>query len=150
MKTKYQFAGLVICTVLTGIGMGQTPKTDYVFRGGFPTSETTHNAYLDSDLNRAIEAYKFFYPTVSFSAGFFAMEKAGIKVNGGGILLEGSPKQLVFTPNSDTPYAMVPLDLKVGPIVVEMPPGQLISVVNDLNQRYVMDLGLPGPDKGQG
>lgn len=128
----------------------QTPKTDYVFRGGFPTPEATHNAYLDSDLNRAIEAYKFFYPTVSFSAGFAALEKAGIKVNGGGILLEGSPKQLVFTPNSDTPYAMVPLDLKSGPIVVEMPPGQLISVVNDLNQRYVMDLGLPGPDKGQG
>jgi heat shock protein HslJ len=150
MKAKFRVVWLAMFAALASNGLSQTPKTDYVFRGGFPTPETTHNAYLDSDLNRAIEAYKFFYPTVSFAAGFAAMEKAGIKVNGGGILLEGSPKQLVFTPNSDTPYAMVSLDLKVGPIVVEMPAGQLISVVNDLNQRYVMDLGLPGPDKGQG
>jgi hypothetical protein len=150
MKTKYQFTGLAIFAALACNGLSQTPTTDYVFRGGFPTPETTHNAYADSDLNRAIEAYKFFYPTVSFSAGFEAMEKAGIKANGGAGLMEGSPKQLVFTPNSDTPYGMVPLDLKAGPVVVEMPPGQLISVVNDLNQRHVMDIGLPGPDKGQG
>ena len=26
----------------------------------------------------------------------------------------------------------------------------LMCVVNDLNQRYVMDLGLPGPDAGKG
>jgi heat shock protein HslJ len=64
--------------------------------------------------------------------------------------MEATPKQLVFTANSDTPYAMVPLDLKAGPIVVEVPPGELTGAVNDLNQRYVMDLGLSGPDKGKG
>jgi hypothetical protein len=36
----------------------------YEFKGGFPTPETTQKAYDDADLSRAIEAYKFFYPTV--------------------------------------------------------------------------------------
>ena len=35
-------------------------------------------------------------------------------------------------------------------MVVELPPGALMCVVNDMNQRYVMDMGLPGPDAGKG
>jgi hypothetical protein len=65
-------------------------------------------------------------------------------------LLEGTPQQRVFTPNSDTPYAGMPLDLSGGPMVMELPPGPLMSATNDLNQRWVMDSGLPGPDKGKG
>ena len=122
----------------------------YEFKGGYPTPETIRKAYDDADLSRAIEAYKFFYPTVSFSAGFFALDKVGVKVNGGAGVMVGNPRQLVFTPNSDTPYGIAPIDLSIGPVVVEMPPGPLISLVNDLNQRYVMDLGLPGPDAGKG
>jgi hypothetical protein len=33
--------------------------------------------------------------------------------------LEGTPKQLVFPPNSDTPYAGLPLDLSDGPMAAE-------------------------------
>ena len=122
----------------------------YEFRGGFPTPETIQHAYDDADLARAIEAYKFFFPTVSFSAGFRSFESIGVTTNKCGAVMEGSPRQTVYTPNSDTPYAMVPLDLSDGPIVVELPPGSLIGVVNDVNQRWVMDLGLPGPDAGKG
>jgi hypothetical protein len=35
-------------------------------------------------------------------------------------------------------------------MVIELPPGPLMGAANDLNQRWVMDLGLPGPDAGQG
>jgi hypothetical protein len=66
------------------------------------------------------------------------------------VILEGSPKQFVFTPNSDTPYEGANIDLTDGPMVVEFPPGALMCVVNDMNQRYVMDMGLPGPDAGKG
>jgi len=123
---------------------------DYEFSGGFPTKETVQRAYDDADFSRAVEAYKFFYPTVSWAAGFLVLEPAGIKTNRMAGLLESDPKQLVFTPNSDTPYAVVPLDLSGGPIVVELPAGALIGAANDLNQRWVMDFGLPGPDKGKG
>jgi len=45
---------------------------------------------------------------------------------------------------------MASLDLRMGPIVVEMPPGPLIGVVNDVDGRVVMDLGMYGPDEGRG
>jgi hypothetical protein len=44
----------------------------------------------------------------------------------------------------------LPLDVDGGPMVLEFPPGPLMSTANDLNQRWVIDMGLPGPDRGQG
>ncbi len=123
---------------------------EYEFKGGYPTPETIQKAYDDADLTRAIEAYKFFYPGVAFTAGFDALETVEVFPNRGAGVMQGSPKQIVFTPNSDTPYAFASLDLHIGPIVIEVPPGPLMCVVNDLNQQYVMDLGLPGPDAGKG
>ena len=55
-----------------------------------------------------------------------------------------------FTMNSDTPYVGLSLDVSAGPIVIELPPGALMGAVNDLHQRWVMDIGLPGPDHGAG
>jgi hypothetical protein len=55
-----------------------------------------------------------------------------------------------YTLNSDTPYAPLLLELTDGPMVIEMPPGPLICVAMDLNQRWVADMGLPGPDAGKG
>jgi hypothetical protein len=123
---------------------------DYAFSGGFPTTDTIRRAYDDTDLIRAIEAYKFFFPTVSMAAIWKGNLHAGLKPNAGSLLMMGSPRQMVLTPNSDTPYTGTALDLSDGPVVIELPPGPLMGVVNDLNQRYVMDLGLAGPDAGKG
>jgi hypothetical protein len=76
--------------------------------------------------------------------------RAGMVANKVFGLLEGTPKQFVSTPNSNTPHAGLPLDLTDGPMVLDLPPGPLMSTMNDLNQRWVMDMGLPGPDKGEG
>jgi len=122
----------------------------YEFKGGFPTAKTTQKAYDDADLVRAIQAYKFFYPTVSIAATWDGNARSGLKPNLVAMLLRGSPFQTIFTPNSDTPYGGVNVDLTDGPVAVELPPGPLICVVNDLNQRWVMDMGLPGPDEGKG
>lgn len=123
---------------------------DYEFKGGYPTPETIKEAYDDSDLNRAIQYYKFFFPTVSILATYEGNARSGMVENKTPVLLLGSPAQTVLTPNSDTPYAGVNFDLSNGPMVVEVPPGAVMAVVNDLNQRYVMDLGIPGPDAGKG
>lgn len=122
----------------------------YVFEGGYPTAETVQRAYDDADLARAVQAYKFFYPTVSFEGTWRGNIAEGAVANRVFPLLEGTPRQLVFTPNSDTPYSGLPLDLSQGPMVVELPPGPLMGAANDLNQRWVSDLGLPGPDAGKG
>jgi len=128
----------------------QTGGTAYTFDRSFPSGDTASKAYDDADLNTAITAYKFFYPTVSIAATWKGNAAAGLTTNNQFIILEGSPKQFVFTPNSDTPYEGANVDLTNGPMVVELPPGPLMCVVNDMNQRYVMDMGLPGPDAGKG
>ena len=127
-----------------------TAADDYSFKGGFPTPETIQKAYDDADLNRAIQAYRFFYPPVSIAALFSGFEGFGPVDNKTFFIMEGKPHHVLFTPNSDTPYAVIQLDLKAGPITVELPPGPLLGVANDLNFRWVSDMGLPGPDAGKG
>jgi hypothetical protein len=125
-------------------------NSEYTFNNGYPSGDTAQKAYDEADLNRAIDAYKFFYPSVSILATWKGNEAAGVVSNKSFLILQGSPHQLVFTPNSDTPYAGANIDLSSGPMVVELPPGPLMCVANDLNQRYVMDMGIPGPDAGKG
>ena len=120
------------------------------FPGGFPTPETAQRLYDEADLNRAIQTYKFFYPSISMAGLVAPFEKFGPVDNKAFFILSGSPKQILFTPNSDTPYAALPLNLRAGPITVELPAGPLIGVANDGNFRWVMDMGVPGPDAGKG
>lgn len=127
-----------------------TTTSSFEFTGGYPTAATVGEAYDAADLNRAIQCYRFFYPSVSIMGTWLGNLKGGVVPNKVFAMLDGTPEQLVFTPNSDTRYAGLALDLSQGPMVVEVPPGPIMSVVNDLNQLYVMDIGLPGPDKGKG
>lgn len=126
-------------------------SSGYEFIGGYPSAATIQKAYDEADLNRAIQAYRFFYPTVSFKATWEGNLNAGMIPNKVFGILDGTPQQLVFTPNSDTKYSGLIFDLKEsGPLVIEAPPGPLMSAMNDLNQLWVMDIGLPGPDRGKG
>lgn len=121
-----------------------------VAKSGFPRPETVAETYDDSDLDRAVEAYRFFYPTVSGMGIWKGNEKAGLVPNKVFGLLDTKPRHVGFTLNSDTPYGPVLLDLSAGPMVIEIPAGPLIVVAMDVHQRWVADMGLPGPDAGQG
>ncbi len=125
-------------------------ESHYEFERGFPARKTADQAYDDADLNRAIQAYRFFYPTVSGAAIVKGNEEIGVVPNKVFGILDCGPEQLVFTANSDTPYGPLLLDLSIGPMVVELPPGPLIVCSMDINQRWVADMGLPGPDAGKG
>jgi hypothetical protein len=127
-----------------------THESHYAFDHGFPTADTMSQSYNDADLNRAIQAYKFFYPTVSGAAIVHGNEAIGVIPNKVFGILDSGPEQLIFTANSDTPYGPMLLDLGIGPLVVELAPGPLIVCSMDVNQRWVADMGLPGPDAGKG
>jgi hypothetical protein len=103
-----------------------------------------------TDLNRAIQAYRFFYPTVSGMAIFNETIRTGAKPNQAFGFLDTQPKHVGFTLNSDTPYGGMLLDLHAGPLVIEIPEGPLLGAALDINQRWIMDMGLPGPDAGKG
>lgn len=122
----------------------------YTFQRGHPSAETATTAYHDASLTRAIAAYKFFYPTVSGAAIVAGNIAVGLVPNERFGILDCGPDQLVFTANSDTPYGPLMLDLSAGPLVVELAPGPLIVCSMDVNQRWVADMGLPGPDAGNG
>jgi len=130
--------------------IAQRSDREYTFRNGFPTPETAERAYDEADFARAVEAYRFFYPTVSGSAIFKGNAKIGIVANKIFGTLDSKPIHVGFTLNSDTPYAPLIMDLSDGPMVVELPAGPLICIAMDINQLWVADLGLPGPAAGQG
>jgi hypothetical protein len=122
----------------------------YVFVGGYPTPDTIARAYDEADLNRAMQAYRFFYPTVSGNAIIKGNAQIGVVDNTAFGTLDCKPQQIVFTANSDTPYGPMSISLEHGPMVVELPPGPLIVCAMDVNQRWVADMGIPGPDAGKG
>jgi hypothetical protein len=123
----------------------------YELKGGFPTSETARRVHDDVDYQRAIQAYRFFYPTVEMESTFQGQRDAGSVDNKSGLILAGAPRHNLFTGNSDTPYGGAVANLKVtGPLVIELAPGPYLGIVNDHNYGWVQDLGLPGEDGGRG
>ncbi|MFT3824179.1 MAG: DUF1254 domain-containing protein [Chitinophagaceae bacterium] len=145
-----QPAGNTTTTDSTGTKAVNIATTGYEFIGGYPTEATIKKAYDDADLNRAIQAYRFFYPTVSGEAILRGTMALNVKPNITSGTLDTKPQQIGFTLNSDTPYGPILLDLSDGPYVVDLPPGPLIVVAMDVNQRWVADMGIPGPDEGKG
>jgi hypothetical protein len=97
-----------------------------------------------------MQAYRFWFPTVSSEGIFQGNRDIGIQDNVAGGIAAAGPLQVGFTLNSDTPYASAAIDVSQGPMVVEVPAGPYIGLVNDHNQTWVFDLGLPGPQAGRG
>jgi hypothetical protein len=125
--------------------------TRYEFRRGYPLPEDAQRARDDTDLNRALLAYSFFYPTVSMEAMMAGQRDTGARDNEQAVLLTCAPRHLMFTGNSDTPYLAAVLDLKrAGPFVVEIPAGPYLGFVNGHHFGWVHDIGIPGPDAGNG
>jgi hypothetical protein len=69
----------------------------------------------DADLNRAVQAYRFFFPTVSGLAIFKGDEAVGVTANQVFGVLDTEPERVGLTLNSDTPYGSILLHLRDGP-----------------------------------
>jgi hypothetical protein len=117
---------------------------------GFPSHDSAHHARDGADLQRAIVAYRFWYPTVSMEGIFNGNREIGIADNTKIGIAACGPRQVGFTLNSDTPYGSAVLDLTDGPMVIEIPAGPFIGLVDDRHQRWLADMGIPGPDGGKG
>ncbi|MEU2092160.1 DUF1254 domain-containing protein [Nocardia beijingensis] len=122
----------------------------YEFAHGYPVEASASRARDDSLFQRAVVAYRFWYPTVSMEGIRTGNRESGLSDNRAIGILSAGPRHLGFTLNSDTPYGAAVLDLSAGPMVVELPPGPYIGLVDDRHQRWITDLGIPGPDKGRG
>jgi hypothetical protein len=120
------------------------------FPNGFPTEDTAAKLYEHLDFMHGVEAFLYALPGGSVHAA-----GRGIKSMGGdnqtALVMEElmDSKSLFLTPNTDTVYSMMWLDLKDGPLVIESPPN-ILGIVNDHWFRYVGDIGNAGQDRGKG
>lgn len=125
------------------------------FQGGFPTEETVKKAFDQLDVQRATQAYLEFMPMMSVYSIFESHVRDYGMTNSGdvGIYVQpgvGKVGAIGLTYNTESVYATANTDLKVdGPTVVETPPN-VLGVVDDAWQRWLIDLGNAGPDKGKG
>jgi hypothetical protein len=133
--------------LVAALALAQDPAP---FNGGFPTPDEAQKARDDADSQRAITAYRFWYPTISCEGIFHGYRENGIHDNESIMIGSAGPRLVAFTANSDTPYGSGALDLKDGPYVIEMPPGPFIGLADDHHQGWILDMGLPGPAGAKG
>jgi hypothetical protein len=120
------------------------------FPQGFPTDSTADKLYDNLDFMHGVEAFLYALPGGSVHAA-----GRGIKSMGGNnhtvLVMEQlmDSRSLFLTPNTESVYSMMWLDLKNGPLVIESPP-DILGIVNDHWFHYVGDIGNAGPDRGKG
>ncbi|GLS28394.1 Uncharacterized conserved protein [Mesorhizobium albiziae] len=123
------------------------------FVDGVPSPETAALVYDNLDFLRGVEVFLNFIPAASIEAIRLGNAELGAASSNQAVifdqLLDSNP--LLLTGNTDTVYCLVMLDLEAdGPTVVEVPAGSGPGTVDDAFFRFVIDMGIPGPDQGKG
>jgi hypothetical protein len=120
------------------------------FKDGTPSKETVEKVYDNLDLTHGEQAFLNAFRGASLAAAHRGFINAGIEDNASIIFSElMDSKSLWLTANADTVYFVSFIDLTKGPMVVETPPMSL-GAFDDMWFRWVIDFGLPGPDRGEG
>jgi hypothetical protein len=122
------------------------------FELGVPTSETTAKLFDEMDFQRAVQCYLWGLPTVAMEEMKQGVQRdTGVR-NGDLAIFEGYRNVSVFiTPNLVTTYILALINLaETGPMVLDYPAGMTAGALLDWWDRPITDVGLPGPDQGQG
>jgi len=120
------------------------------FEGGVPDLASTEKIFDNLDFQRAVQAYLLALPPVNQLANRNAILSVG-PVNRTVPIWEQlvDSRTIELTANDNTPYTWFWLDLRKGPLVLEVPP-KVLGLINDMWYRWVGDVGITGPDKGKG
>jgi hypothetical protein len=120
------------------------------FKDGAPSAATAEKVLDSLDYIRGVDAFMN-----SFSgASAYAMRKGFLSIGAedNSVVIFSDlmdSNSLFLTPNADTIYTIAFLDLTKGPLVVEVPP-KALGALDDMWFGWIIDIGLPGPDRGQG
>jgi hypothetical protein len=120
------------------------------FNDGFPDNATVEKVFDNLDFQRGVQAYLTALPAVSIEAFRRSYSEFG-PVNQTVLISEQllDSKSLFLTANTTTPYTVLYLSTKDGPLVLEIPPA-VLGPMDDAWFRWVTDVGITGPDKGKG
>ena len=120
------------------------------FFDGVPDETSTEKIYDNLDFQRAVQAYLLGLPVVSQWAnreGTLEVGPANSTVPIFETMMNAGTLEL--TASNSSPYTWFWVDLRQGPLVLEVPP-EVIGLVNDMWYHWAGDVGTTGPDKGKG
>ncbi|MRG57805.1 DUF1254 domain-containing protein [Phyllobacterium sp. SYP-B3895] len=120
------------------------------FKDGAPSAETAKKVFDTLDFTRGLDAFLNSYGGASAYALQKGFKSIGADDNAVVIFPElMDSKSLFLTANADTIYYLAVVDLTQGPMVIEQPPKGL-GTINDMWFQWIIDIGFPGPDRGEG
>jgi hypothetical protein len=124
---------------------------ELTFVDGFPTDETIKKSYDFLDTSRAVQLFESGMATASMYAMLHGHKQIGFTANKTIGITEQlmNARTLFLTPQTTTPYVTTEVDVKNGPVVIELSV-PVIGILDDAYFKYVGDLGLGGPDRGKG
>jgi hypothetical protein len=137
---------------LSGDEVIETPAGNIRLEDSYFDGDASERLYDEMDLQRAAQLYIWATPLVSTTTWRDNQGEA-FGTNGPGefaVLETLKEKRGIVTANLTTPYIFNFTDLSDGPVQIDYPAGQTAGGVLDMWMRPVFDLGLTGPDKGQG
>ena len=153
-QRTYCIWGSALIATLIGVAHAEDMETRFgtlEFTSGYPTGETATTLYDELDFQRAVQAYLWALPMASYGA--MADEHIRLGCSSSAVLIAdqfAQQEHLALTANQDTVYMSGVLDLREGPIVMELPQG-LLGTLNNIWQQPLCDLGGPfSPEQNRG
>ena len=153
-KITILLAAVCLLSMLAGSSRAETIKTrigELQFTSGYPTKETVQRLYDELDFQRAVQAYLWALPISSYGA--MADEHIRLGCGSSAVAVAdqfAEQRHLALTANQDTVYMSGVLDLRDGPMVMEIPAG-LLGTMNNIWQQPLCDLGGPfSPEQNRG
>ena len=148
-QTKYKMTTDIPASVTTPDKV-ETSIGTLKFVDGFPDPATVTKVYDNLDFQRGTQAFLTGLPIVSVEGArraCLSFGPANQTVSISEQLLDS--KSLFLTANTTTPYTIAWLDLKDGPLVLEIP-AMVLGPIDDALFKWDTDIGFTGPDKGKG
>jgi hypothetical protein len=137
---------------LQGDEVIQTPIGDIELVDNYFDDDASKRLFDEMDFQRAAQSYIWSTPLVSITTWRDNQGAAfGVENDTDFVVLESlKEKRGIVTGNLTTPYIFNFISLASGPVEIEYPAGKTAGAVLDFWQRPVFDLGLTGPDRGEG
>lgn len=117
---------------------------------GYPDKKGIDMLYEELDFQRASQAFLWGLPAVGMEGQYLMQKNFGATGPYDSLLLYGADVVGgMLTPNSTVGYVITMANLReTGPLVLENPAGKTAGILMDYWQRWIADVGLPGPSKG--
>lgn len=119
---------------------------------GLPDQRAIDRLYEERDFQRACQAYLWALPLVAYGQ-WQNQHETVFGAKDGDIVQYVSVRDKLglITANATTPYVLGFVNtLRTGPLMVEVPGGEVAGGFGDFWEKSISDFGLTGPDRGEG